>query len=92
MAAAVVRTICERAGVPTQTYYNRPDIAGGSTLGYVSMTHVSVPTADVGLAQFAMHSCYETAGVYDSAYIEKAMTEYFSTSLTVTADGEFILK
>ena len=92
VSAAVIRTICDRAGVPTQTYYNRPDIAGGSTLGYVSMTHVSVPTADVGLAQFAMHSCYETAGVYDSAYMEKAMIEFFSSSLTVTADGEFILE
>jgi aspartyl aminopeptidase len=92
VSAAVIRTICQRAGVPVQTYYNRPDIAGGSTLGYVSMTHVSVPTADVGLAQFAMHSCYETAGVYDSAYMEKAMIEFFSSSLTVTADGEFILE
>ena len=91
VSAAVIRTICQRAGVPTQTYYNRPDIAGGSTLGYVSMTHVSVPTADIGLAQFAMHSCYETAGVYDSEHIEKAMTEFFSTSLVVTADGEFVL-
>ena len=91
VSAAVIRTVCDRAGVPTQTYYNRPDIAGGSTLGYVSMTHVSVPTADVGLAQLAMHSCYETAGVYDSAYMEKAMIEYFSSSLTVTADGEFLL-
>ena len=80
-----------RAGVPCQTYYNRPDIAGGSTLGYVSLTHVSVPTADIGLAQLAMHSCYETAGVYDSEHLEKAMTEYFSSSLLVTADGEFIL-
>ena len=92
VSAAVIRTVCDRAGVPTQTYYNRPDIAGGSTLGYVSMTHVSVPTADVGLAQLAMHSCYETAGVYDSSYMEKAMIEYFSSTLTVTADGEFILE
>lgn len=92
VSAAVIRTVCDRAGVPTQTYYNRPDIAGGSTLGYVSMTHVSVPTADVGLAQLAMHSCYETAGVFDSGYMEKAMIEYFSSSLTVTADGEFILE
>ena len=91
VSAAVIRTVCDRAGVPTQTYYNRPDIAGGSTLGYVSMTHVSVPTADVGLAQLAMHSCYETAGVYDSDYLEKAMVEYFSSSMVVTADGEFIL-
>ena len=91
VSAAVVRTVCARAGVPCQTYYNRPDIAGGSTLGYVSLTHVSVPTADIGLAQLAMHSCYETAGVYDSEHLEKAMVEYFSSSLLVTADGEFIL-
>ena len=91
MAAAVFRSVCNRAGVPTQTYYNRPDIPGGSTLGYVSLTHVSVPTADIGLAQLAMHSCYETAGVQDSLYLEKAMTTYFSSTLTVTGEGEYII-
>ena len=91
VAAAVFRSVCKRAGVPTQTYYNRPDIPGGSTLGYVSLTHVSVPTADIGLAQLAMHSCYETAGVQDSLYLEQAMTTYFSSTLTVTGDGEYII-
>ena len=91
VAAAVFRSVCNRAGVPTQTYYNRPDIPGGSTLGYVSLTHVSVPTADIGLAQLAMHSCYETAGVQDSLYLEKAMTAYFSSTLTVTGDNEYII-
>ncbi len=91
VAAAVFRKVCLKAGVPTQTYYNRPDIPGGSTLGYVSLTHVSVPTADIGLAQLAMHSCYETAGVYDSIYLEKAMTAYFSSALTVTGEGEYII-
>ena len=91
VAASVFRSVCNRAGVPTQTYYNRPDIPGGSTLGYVSLTHVSVPTADIGLAQLAMHSCYQTAGVLDSLYLEKAMTTYFSSTLTVTGDGEYII-
>ena len=91
VASSVFRSVCNRAGVPTQTYYNRPDIPGGSTLGYVSLTHVSVPTADIGLAQLAMHSCYETAGVLDSLYLEKAMTTYFSSTLTVTGDGEYII-
>ena len=91
VAAAVFRSVCNRADVPTQTYYNRPDIPGGSTLGYVSLTHVSVPTADIGLAQLAMHSCYETAGVQDSLYLEQAMTTYFSSTLHVTGDGEYII-
>ena len=73
--------------MPLQTYTNRPDIKGGSTLGHISLTHVSVPTADIGLAQLAMHSCYETAAVADMAYLETAMTEYFSTALKVHRDG-----
>ena len=50
-----------------------------------------VPTVDIGLAQLAMHSCYETAGVQDSLYLEQAMTTYFSSTLTVTGDGEYII-
>ena len=81
LSAAVFRKICEKAGVPTQTYCNRPDIAGGSTLGSISLGKVSVPTVDIGLAQLAMHSCYETAAVADAIAMEEAMTAYFGTSL-----------
>ena len=73
--------------MPVQNYHNRADIPGGSTLGHISLTHVSVPTADIGLPQLAMHSSYETAAVKDLEYLEKAMTAYYSTSLTVTDDG-----
>ena len=37
------------------------------TLGNISTAHVSIPSADVGLAQLAMHSAFETAGVKDTA-------------------------
>ena len=87
VSASVFRRICNKVNVPLQTYTNRPDIKGGSTLGHISLTHVSVPTADIGLAQLAMHSCYETAAVADMAYLETAMTEYFSTALKVHRDG-----
>ena len=80
MSAAVFRGICEKAQVPVQTYYNRADLPGGSTLGCISLSHVSVPTVDIGLAQLAMHSCYETAGVQDAMYLEKAMRAYYSSA------------
>jgi len=86
VSAAVFRKICTKAGVPTQTYCNRADIPGGSTLGNISLSHVSVPSVDIGLAQLAMHSCYETAGVKDIGYLEDAMTAYYGSSLQV--DGE----
>lgn len=92
VASAVFRKICAMADVPTQNYCNRADIPGGSTLGHISLTHVSVPTADVGLPQLAMHSCYETAAVQDILYLEKAMTTYYGTVLEVTGDGGCIIR
>ena len=86
LSAALFRKICAKAEVPLQTFHNRADIKGGSTLGYISMNHVSVPSVDIGLAQLAMHSSYETAGVKDPFYLEKAMVTFFGISLTT--DGE----
>ncbi len=86
VAAAIFRKVCQKAQVPVQTYCNRADIPGGSTLGNISLAHVSVPTADIGLAQLAMHSCYETAGVADAQYLQQAVAELYSATLTV--EGE----
>ena len=81
LSAALFRRICGDAGVPVQTYCNRADLPGGSTLGRISLGQVSVLSVDIGLAQLAMHSAYETASVRDSEYLEKAMTAFYSTSL-----------
>ena len=86
-SAALFRTVCNKAGAPTQNYYNRPDIPGGSTLGCISMGQVSIPTVDIGLPQLAMHSCYETAAVADAQALEDAMTTYFGQTLTRTEAG-----
>lgn len=91
VSAAVFRKICEKAGVNTQSYCNRADIPGGSTLGRISLAHVSVPTVDIGLAQLAMHSCYETAAVSDAAELIKAMTAYYGTTLEA-ADNGYVMK
>lgn len=64
-SAAYLRRLCRQHDIALQDYSNNSDIAGGSTLGNIAMAQVSVPTADIGLAQLAMHSAYETAGVYD---------------------------
>ncbi len=78
---ALLRTVCERIGAKTQRYYNRADMLGGSTLGSISNTKVSLPTVDIGLAQLAMHSANETAGAEDVQIMINALTEFFSTSI-----------
>lgn len=77
VSAAVFKDLCKRAGVPFQTFTNRSDILGGSTLGNISTTQVAVNAVDIGLAQLAMHSPYETAGVKDTVYLIKAAEMLF---------------
>ena len=90
VSAAIFRKICGKAEVPVQTYCNRADMMGGSTLGNISLTHVSIPSADIGLPQLAMHSCFETAGCKDVDYMIDALTAFYSTTLTAE-NGNYTL-
>ena len=78
VSAAIFKDICDRAKVPYQTFVNRSDMAGGSTLGNISNTQVPVKTVDIGLAQLAMHSVYETTGAKDTESLVKAATVFFA--------------
>ena len=91
LGAALFRKVCAKAGVPTQTYCNRADLPGGSTLGNISQAHVSIPTVDIGLPQLAMHSCYETGAVADALALEDAMTAYYSTTVSLQDEQYRIL-
>lgn len=82
VSAAVMKDICKRAEVPFQTYANRSDIAGGSTLGNISAAQVPVSTVDIGFAQLAMHSAYETAGSRDVEAMIKALSCFYGMGST----------
>ena len=79
--------ICEKAGVPYQLYCNRADMAGGSTLGSIATTKVSLKTVDIGLAQLAMHSAMETAGADDTTHMVNALTCFYEHAIGQTGDG-----
>ena len=68
--------ICESAEIPYQEFANNSDTPGGSTLGNIANTQISMNTADIGLAQLSMHSAYETAGAEDAEYL-RVFSEYF---------------
>ncbi|MBQ9122596.1 MAG: M18 family aminopeptidase [Lachnospiraceae bacterium] len=78
LSAAVLKDLCKEAEVPFQTYANRSDILGGSTLGNISTAHVSVATVDIGLPQLAMHSAVETGGIKDTEYAVKMFKAFFA--------------
>ena len=92
VSAALFQTVCEAAGVPFQRYANRPDMAGGSTLGSIANTQVSLNMADIGLAQLAMHSAFETAGAEDTAHMVQALKTFFGMTLHASGDGTYQLR
>ncbi len=92
VSGAIMRVICEKAGVPYQTFVNRSDMLGGSTLGNISQSQVALNTVDIGLPQLAMHSPYETAGAKDTAFLVEAAKVLFSSSVEGTGDGNYKLR
>ncbi len=89
LSGAVFKALCEEAGVPVQSYTNRPDIPGGSTLGAISLSHVSALAVDIGLAQFAMHSAYESAGREDLGHMIRALTAVYNSNIRLLTDGSY---
>ncbi len=64
-SAAYVKGLAAKLGQPIQEFSNRSDMRGGSTLGNISNSEVSLLTADIGIAQLAMHSSVELCGKED---------------------------
>lgn len=91
VSASIFKSICDSVNVPYQTFTNRSDILGGSTLGNISNAHVSLNTIDIGLAQLAMHSTYETAGAKDVTYLIDALKAFYNTSIEQVEDGQYII-
>lgn len=63
--SAVIKGICEEKNIPLQIQANRSGNPGGSTLGPILSSHVSIHGADMGIPMLAMHSARETACLSD---------------------------
>jgi aspartyl aminopeptidase len=91
VSGALFRKICKEKNIPIQVYANRSDVPGGSTLGNLSCEKVSVNTIDIGLAQLAMHSAWETAGAEDTLHLADAIRAFYQTAITVTPNSSYVL-
>lgn len=81
VSAGVFKSICNEENVPYQVYTNRSDLRGGGTLGSILLHTFSVTSVDIGLAQLAMHSAYETAGTKDLEMMKKVLKSFYSRHL-----------
>ncbi len=92
LSAAVAKVLAEKAGISLQVFTNRADVPGGSTLGNLSGNQVAVPTADIGLAQLAMHSPCECIGCGDVDDMIALAETFFKASLRENGYGSYSLQ
>ena len=76
--SALFKALCRKANVPVQSFAMRSDMACGSTIGPITASALGVPTLDIGIAQFAMHSIRETIGVMDPYYLHTVLVDYIN--------------
>ena len=86
LSAAAIEEIFRNADVPFQKFYNRSDVRSGSTLGSISLSKVSLLSADIGIAQFAMHSACESFAIADYASMRSGIRAFFASSIQVSGD------
>lgn len=77
-SAAYVKALCLDLGQPYQEFTNRSDLRGGSTLGNISNSEISLLSADIGIAQLAMHSPVELCGLADIDRMADLLQAHFS--------------
>ena len=90
-SAAIVKTIFDNADVKYQTFFNRSDVASGSTLGSIAQSHTGIPGADIGIAQLAMHSALESFAKSDYTSMMEGLSAFYSATI-MKKDGEIIIR
>ncbi|TDO98795.1 M18 family aminopeptidase [Marinomonas balearica] len=74
--AAIYKDIAAQEGCNVQTFVVRSDMACGSTIGPITSGEIGVPTLDIGLPTFGMHSIRETAGSKDAYELYKVLARF----------------
>lgn len=77
---AVVAGLCRKYDIPLQSYMNRADLPGGSTVGSMASALLAMPAADIGVPLLAMHSARELMGAADQEAFCRLCEAFFNES------------
>ena len=87
----ILKSIASKENISLQTFFNRADARGGSTLGNISLTHVSIRSVDLGIPQLAMHSNYEVMGSKDTINAYKLLKALFNSKIKIEGENVTII-
>ena len=65
LSLSQIMCLCQKNSLPFQSYVNRSDISGGSTLGPLIAENIGIRTLDIGVPLLSMHSSREVIACQD---------------------------
>lgn len=77
LSSARFKLLCEKAGVASQTFITRNDMACGSTVGPTISAELGIPTVDIGEPMLSMHSIREMMAVKDHDDMIKLVKTFY---------------
>ena len=92
VSQAVFTSILNDKKLKWQVFANRSDARGGSTLGHLSLSQVSIDCIDIGLAQLAMHSASEVCSVADMSVMVEGLKAFYETHLIKDNENNFVME
>ncbi|MCI5839256.1 MAG: M18 family aminopeptidase [Peptoniphilaceae bacterium] len=73
-----IKKLAKDLGLNIQTFYNRSDQRGGSTLGPITASKIAIKSVDVGNAIMSMHSIREMASLKDHLNAYKIFKRFYN--------------
>lgn len=92
LSASYILSVAKKLGLNIQTYTNRSDVRGGSTLGAILLGKYSIHSVDIGIPQFAMHSASEVCAISDVSDTIKLLEGFYNNSIIIENDNEIVIR
>lgn len=84
--AAPLVHLAKKHNIPLQTFASRSDIPSGSTVGAMMGANLGIPTVDLGVVCWAMHSIRETISAQDQISLCKLLKASLEDTLLQTEE------
>ncbi|MFV0519062.1 MAG: M18 family aminopeptidase [Lachnospirales bacterium] len=75
--AAEIMALAKENNIPIQQYIDRSDALGGSTIGPMMSSKLTIPVCDMGMSMLSMHSIRENGGALDTMHSIDLFTKFF---------------
>lgn len=85
-AASIVH-LAQKRKIPLQTYASRSDIPSGGTVGAMMAANLGIPSVDLGIACWAMHSIRETISAQDEVWLTQLLKASLEDALIHPEEG-----